>query len=55
MTLWLLTVWLSYGDVNKIYLEQKFKTETECRQWQAFYSEYPFRPQCTELKSIKQL
>ena len=50
MTLWILTVWLSYGEINKIYLEEKFHTEEECRQWQAFYNEYPFRPQCTKLK-----
>jgi len=50
MTLWLLTVWLSYSGVDKIWLEQKFSTEEECRQWQAFYSEYPFKPKCIQLQ-----
>ncbi len=55
MSMWILTVWLTYKGVDQLWLEQTFSSEDECRQWQAFYSEYPFRPQCTELKQIKQL
>lgn len=48
MKVWLLTVWLVYSEVDQIWLERTFKTETECRKWQAFYNEYPFKPQCKE-------
>jgi hypothetical protein len=47
---WLLTVYLFYGDVNQLWLTEEFKSESECRQWQQFYSEYPFKPQCQLIK-----
>jgi len=51
MTVWLLTVWLVYGEVNQIWLQQQYTTESECLQWQRFYNEYPFRAQCTTNKT----
>lgn len=51
MTVWLLTVWLTYQNVDKVYVKETFATESECRQWQAFYSEYPFRTECIKVKN----
>lgn len=50
MSVWVLTVWLVYADVNQLWLKQQFDTQEECVHWQAFYSEYPFRPMCVEVK-----
>ena len=50
---WILVVWLTYGDVDRIWLEETFSTEADCRKWQTFYSEYPFRPSCIEVKQFR--
>ena len=47
---WVLVVYIVYGTVNQVWATVTFPTETECREWQAFYSEYPFRPECQPLK-----
>ena len=51
MSVWILTVWLVYGEVNQPWLQQQYTTESECRQWQAFYSEYPFKPICEKINT----
>ena len=55
MQVWLLTVFLVYGNVNQVWLKQEYDTEGECREWQAFYSEYPFRPVCSLIKNNVEL
>lgn len=51
MTAWLLTVWLTYPGVNQVWLRQTFPSLEQCQRWEEFYREYPFRPECTEVKS----
>lgn len=48
MRVWILTVWLSLAGIDQIWLQQPYRTQEECQQWQNFYNEYPFRPVCQE-------
>ena len=52
--IWLLTVWLAVPNREQTVFEEKtYLTQVECLRWQEFYSEYPFKSICTEIKETK--